>query len=99
MRRDPQGTGPAALRQHPGPRGSPQSRAGSQKSGGGAGARPRVVSSPAAAAGVDLEGCQLLHRFRCDPGVTKRVAASGDDAEMLGGRHRPLGGRWAPHTG
>ncbi|KAJ1090853.1 hypothetical protein NDU88_003981 [Pleurodeles waltl] len=97
MRRNPQSTGPAALRQHPGPRGSPQSRAGSQKSGGSAGARPRVVSSPAA--GVDLEGRQLLHRFRCDPGVTKRVAASGDDAEMLGGRHCPPGGRWVPYTG
>ncbi|KAJ1092840.1 hypothetical protein NDU88_005950 [Pleurodeles waltl] len=99
MWRDLQGTSPTALRPHPDPRGSPQSRAGGQKSGGGAGARPRAVSSPAAATGVGSEGHQLLHRIRCDPGVTKRVAASGDGAEMLGGRHRPPGGRWAPHTG
>ncbi|KAJ1138583.1 hypothetical protein NDU88_004964 [Pleurodeles waltl] len=46
MWRDLQGTSPTALRPHPDPRGSPQSRAGGQMSGGGAGARPRAVSSP-----------------------------------------------------
>ncbi|KAJ1184824.1 hypothetical protein NDU88_001621 [Pleurodeles waltl] len=97
--RDPRGASPAAPRQLLAPRGFPQSRAACQKSGGGDGAWPRAVGSPAAAAGIGPEGRQLLHRLRCDPGVTKRVAASGDGAETLGGLLRPQEGRWVPHSG
>ncbi|KAJ1172200.1 hypothetical protein NDU88_004048 [Pleurodeles waltl] len=97
--RDPRGASPTAPRQLLAPCGSPQSRAALQKSGGRASARPRAVGSPAAAADVGSEGRQLLLRFRCDPGIAKRVAASGDGAETLDGRHRPQEGRWAPHSG
>ncbi|KAJ1088829.1 hypothetical protein NDU88_001984 [Pleurodeles waltl] len=79
------------------PAGPTRAAPGARSPGGGTGARPRAVSTPAA--GVGPEGRQLLFRIRCDPCVTKRVAASGDDAEILGRRHRPPGGQWMPHTG